>query len=156
MDVTLGRLNVLLVSSSGGVLLDLLALEPWWSRHDVTWVSVRAVDTEAALARWSVHWGREHHAARPMEVLPALLRAWRVLRRHRPDVLVSAGTGVAVPYFIAARLLSIPSLWVETFNMVDRPGLAARLCTRLSSRVLVQRPELLTSRRRAVLIGELY
>lgn len=28
------RYRVLLVSSSGGVLLDLLALRPWWSRHD--------------------------------------------------------------------------------------------------------------------------
>jgi hypothetical protein len=40
--------------------------------------------------------------------------------------------------------------------MVDQPGIAARICTRLAGAVLVQRPELLTTRRNAVLVGELY
>ena len=31
---------MLLVSSSGGVLPDLLALRPWWGRYDVSWVAV--------------------------------------------------------------------------------------------------------------------
>jgi hypothetical protein len=38
--------RILLVSSSGGVLLDLLALEPWWSRYDAIWAAMRAADTE--------------------------------------------------------------------------------------------------------------
>ncbi|MGL5811014.1 MAG: UDP-N-acetylglucosamine--LPS N-acetylglucosamine transferase [Nocardioides sp.] len=144
------------MSSSGGVLLDLLALRPWWSRHQSRWVSVLASDTEIALAGAPVRWESEIGAADLRPLAGALRRARRDLVDDRPDVIVSAGTGVAVAYFIAGRLMRIPTLWVETFNMIDRPGLAARLCARMADRVLVQRSELVITRRRAVFIGELY
>lgn len=148
--------RVLLVSSSGGVLLDLLALERWWSRHDVSWVSVSAPDTDDVLAGRAVHWLPEQSAARPWRLPGAVLEAWRHLGRVRPDIVVSPGTGVAVGYFVAARLRRIPTMWIETFNMVDRPGIAARVCSRLAGAVVIQRPELLATRRNAVLVGELY
>jgi hypothetical protein len=148
--------RLMLVSSSGGVLLDLLALEPWWSRHEVTWVSVSAPDTDDVLSAYDVTWLPEQAAARPWRVLPAAVRAWRHLGTARPDVVVSPGTGVAIAYFLAARVRRIPTMWLETFNMVDKPGIAARICTRLAGAVLVQRRELLATRPNAVLVGELY
>jgi hypothetical protein len=149
-------IRILLVSSTGGVLLDLLALEAWWSRHHVQWVAVDGPDTREHLAGARVDWQPEQAARRPVSLLLASLRAVRRVRRERPDLVVSAGTGVAVPWFLAARACRVPTFWVETFNIVDRPGLAARLCARLADRVLVQRPELVAARPRAVLVGELY
>lgn len=150
------RYRVLLVSSSGGVLLDLLALRPWWSRHSTSWVTVRAPDTIALLAGERVRWEREQSAGRPIGVLAAVVRALRILRRERPDLIISAGSGIAVGIFIAARLLRVPTLWLETFNIVGASGIASRLCGRLSAAILVQRPSLTASRPRAVLLGELY
>jgi UDP-N-acetylglucosamine:LPS N-acetylglucosamine transferase len=85
-----------------------------------------------------------------------VFEAWQHLGHVRPDIVVSPGTGVAVGYFVAARLRRIPAMWIETFNMVDRPGIAARVCSRLAGAVVIQRPELLATRRNAVLVGELY
>lgn len=147
---------MLLVSSSGGVLLDLLALRPWWSRHGVSWVAVPAPDTSDLLKDQRVHWEPEQTARRPLPMLAAVVRAVRILRTERPDVIVSAGSGVAVGVFIAGRLLGVPGLWLETLNIVDRAGIASRVCGKLAAAVLVQRPALLTSRSRAVLLGELY
>src|SRR4029450_4608149 len=99
------RYRVLLVSSSGGVLLDLLALRPWWQAHDPVWVAVPAPDTEAALAGQRGPWPPELTAGTKLRVLPATWRALRLLRAERPDVVVSAGTGVAVGFFPAPRRL---------------------------------------------------
>ena len=150
------RYRVLMVSSSGGVLLDLLALRPWWSRHTVSWVAVQAPDTASLLKDERVHWEREQSAGHPLPLLAAAFRALRMLRRERPDVIISAGSGVAVGVFIAARVLRVPALWLETFNIVGPPGIASRMCGRLAAAVLVQRPSLVASRPRAVLLGELY
>lgn len=148
--------RVLLVSSSGGVLPDLLALRPWWSRYDASWVAVDAEDTRELLAGEGVRWTAELSPSRPDKVLAAVPAARAALRRNRVDLVVSAGSGVAVPWFLAARLAGVRAVWVETFNIVDRAGLAARLCARLAGEVVVQRPQLLARHRRAVNVGELW
>jgi hypothetical protein len=150
------RYRVLLVSSSGGVLLELLALQPWWSAHEVTWVAVRAPDTAGLLAGQRVYWEKEQRTSRAFGVPAAVTRSIRILLRERPDVILSAGSGVAVGVFVAAKILRVPALWLETFNLVAAPGLASRVCSRLAAAVLVQRPSLVGSRPRAVLLGELY
>ena len=149
--------RLLLVSSSGGVLLDLLALEPWWRGHRTTWAVIRAADTESALRGQDVRWIRECRAARPDRLLLTFVRAGHALLRSvRPDLVVSAGSGVAVPFFILSRLLGIPCIWISTLNIIATPGRADRLCSRLASAVVVQRETLLQTHPGAVLIGELY
>ena len=150
------RYRLLLVSSSGGVLLDLLALKPWWSRHTVSWIAVQAPDTAALLKDERVHWEREQSAGRPLPLLAATFRALKLLRAERPDLIISAGSGIAVGVFIAARMLRVPALWLETFNIVGTPGIASSICGKLAAAILVQRPCLVPSRPRAVLLGELY
>jgi UDP-N-acetylglucosamine:LPS N-acetylglucosamine transferase len=148
--------RILLVSSSGGVLPDLLALEPWWGRYDVSWVAVDAPDTRELLAGYPVRWLDELSPSRPDRVLAAVPTARAHLRAGRVDVVVSAGSGIAVPWFLAARATGVRAVWVETFNIVDRAGLAARLCARLADQVVVQRAQLLTRHRAAVNVGELW
>ena len=150
----MNRRKVLLVSSSGGVLLDLLALRPWWQRHDTSWVAVRAADTEVALDGQAVHWQPELLVASRLRALPAAFRAVRLLRRVRPEVILSAGGGVAVGVFLAAQLLQIPTVWIETLNQAGPPSGAARLCARMAGSVVVQRES--RTGPDTVLIGELY
>ncbi len=147
--------DIVVVSSAGGVLLDVLALRPWFTGRHVRWVAESAVDTRAELTEESVTWASENRGT--AAVMREIFRARRKLRRWRPQVLVSAGTAVAVPWFIAARLVGIPSVWVETWNIVgSHQGIAARICAQMARAVIVQRPERLALHRSAVLAGELY
>ena len=61
-----------------------------------------------------------------------------MLPRWRPDVVVSDGAGVAFPFFIVARLLRIPTVYLEVYDRIDSPTLTGRLCRPLSSLFLVQ------------------
>jgi UDP-N-acetylglucosamine:LPS N-acetylglucosamine transferase len=148
--------RILLVSSAGGVLLDLLALRPWWSRHDVSWVAVPASDTREVLAGERVTWAEELTPRQPLALLRAVLVAREQLRRDRIDLVVSAGTGVAVPYFLAARLTGVPAWWVETLNVLAGAGIAARVCARAGDLVVVQHSAMLADYPRALFVGELY
>lgn len=147
--------RLLLVSSAGGVLGDVLALRPWWERLDRRWVAVRATDTEELLAGEDVRWDDDVPVARPDLLARAVLAADRDLRRRPVDLVVSAGTAVAVPYFLAARRRGIECWWIETFNMVGESGRAARWCMALADRTLVQRPGLLADRPGSVHVGQL-
>lgn len=148
--------RILLVSSSGGVLLDLLALEPWWRGHDTVWAAVRAADTESALEGNRTHWCSERKSSNPIGLVLGVFQAITLLRKEQIRCLVSAGTGIAVPFFVAARLLGVPTIWISTLNVIATPGLAARACTRLASAVLLQRETMRPAHPRGILIGELY
>lgn len=148
--------RVLLVSSSGGVLLDLLALRGWWSRRDRCWLVVDGPDTREALAGERVEHGSELSPRQALRIPVEVIRSWRLVRREGIGCVITSGSGIAIPVFLAARLRGIPCLWLETRNVVARPGLAARLGGALATAVLVQHPRLLGRHRRAVHLGELY
>ncbi|MGZ6804965.1 MAG: hypothetical protein ACXVFU_18150, partial [Nocardioidaceae bacterium] len=91
---------VLLVSTQGGHLAHLLALRGWWEQQDRLWVCPDTPDVADRLVGERVV---ASHSPTTRN-LPNLLRnarlAVRLLRRERPSLLVSAGAGVAVPFFV--------------------------------------------------------
>ncbi|RBP14143.1 hypothetical protein DFR50_110169 [Roseiarcus fermentans] len=148
--------RILFVSSSGGVLLDLLALEPWWSKYRVAWAVVEAPDTASALAGQTCYWIGNTSFRRPFRIVLDFVSAWRILRRERPQLIVSAGSGPAIAFFALARVLGIPTFWIYTLNILATPGVSAKICTRMSSRVFLQQTSLLAAHPDGIVIGELY
>ncbi|UYM06550.1 glycosyltransferase family protein [Solicola gregarius] len=71
-----------------------------------------------------------------------LARNWHlarsVLRRVRPDIVISTGAGVALPFFVEARRRSIPTIYVEVYDRIDSRTLTGRLCRPFTSRFCVQ------------------
>ncbi|HEX3722877.1 MAG TPA: undecaprenyldiphospho-muramoylpentapeptide beta-N-acetylglucosaminyltransferase [Nitrolancea sp.] len=65
-----------------------------------------------------------------MRIPLGVLQALRVLRRFRPDVVLSTGGFVSVPTVVAARMLRIPSI---THEQTATIGLATRINARFAS-----------------------
>lgn len=133
--------HVLLVTSGGGHLSHLLRLRSWWSQRERTWVTFDSVETRSRLAG-----ERVVHAFHPTtRNVPNLLRnaalAARVVPTVRPDLVVSTGAAVAVPFFAVARALGVPTVYIEVFDRVDSSTMSGRLCYPMTSMFLVQRPQ---------------
>lgn len=135
------RALVLLVGSAGGHLAQLVRLEPWWRRHDRCWVTFRLPDAVSILADEDVVWAHHPTTRNIPNLLRNLVLAVREVRRRRPDVVVSTGAGVAFPFFVVARLLRIPTVYVEVFDRIDSSTLTGRLCRPFTTRFCVQWPE---------------
>jgi Oligosaccharide biosynthesis protein Alg14 like len=146
-------LNLLLVGSSGGHLAQLTALGPWSRDHHRHWVCFDTPDAVSILRGERVTWA--HHPT--TRHLPNLLRnlrlAWRVLRTERPDVVLSTGAGVALPFFVLARLSGVPTVYLEVYDRVDSPTLTGRLCRPFATRMLVQWSEQRDLYRDAEVVG---
>jgi UDP-N-acetylglucosamine:LPS N-acetylglucosamine transferase len=129
---------VLLVGSNGGHLAQLFALRPWWETRDRAWVTFDKADAMSQLEGEQVDWA--HHPT--TRNVPNLIRnfavAWRVLRARRPDLVVSTGAAVAIPFFVFARLMRIPAVYVEVYDRVASRTVSGRICRPLSSRFFVQ------------------
>lgn len=130
--------HVLLVCSSGGHLAQLMTLQPWLAAKRAQWVTFPTTDARSQLAGQEVV--DAHHPT--TRNIPNLLRnlglAWRLLRRDRPDLILSSGAGVALPFFVLGRLLGIPTVYIEVFDRLDSTTLTGRLCRPFATCMLVQ------------------
>jgi UDP-N-acetylglucosamine:LPS N-acetylglucosamine transferase len=136
------RADILLACSSGGHLLQLLALQPAWEGFSRRWVTEEASDTRSLLREESayfLHGPTTRSVSRLVRDLPV---AWRLLRHVRPRVVVTTGAGFALPFAWLGRLLGAHVVFVETVTRMESPSLSCRLVAPIASRVYVQWPEL--------------
>lgn len=148
--------DVLLVCSTGGHLLQLVALREAWADRTRAWVTFDKSD-----ARSLLRGERVVHAHGPTNRnLPNLLRNLRLARRLvsdlRPKVVVTTGAGVAVPFAWIARLRGAKVVYVESFTRIDGPSLSCRLIAPVATRIYAQWPELADSYRRALYRGNVF
>jgi UDP-N-acetylglucosamine:LPS N-acetylglucosamine transferase len=147
--------SLLLVGSSGGHLRQLWALGPWWRAHRRTWVTFDTPDAISLLSAEHSIWAYSPTTRN----LPNLLRnarlAWRTMRSTRPDMVVSTGAGVALPFFVLAWFMRIPTVYIEVYDRIDSATLTARLCRPFTTLMCVQWQEQQALHRNSVVIGQL-
>ena len=130
---------MLIVCSSGGHLAQLHCLDAWWRQHERSWVTFDKADARSLLAGERVVWGH-HPTNRNLKNLTRnTVLALRVLARERPDLIVSNGAGLAVPFFWLGKLFfGATTVYVEVYDRVDSPTLTARLVRPVLDRMVVQ------------------
>ena len=136
-----GERRVLFPLTSGGHLAQALALEPWWRDLDRLWVTFDTPDALSLLDGERIVWAFRPTTRHIGNLIRNFWLAWKVTRHFRPDVVVSTGAGVAVPFFVVAKLLRIPTVYVEVYDRIDSRTLSGRLCRPFSDLFLVQWPE---------------
>jgi glycosyltransferase involved in cell wall biosynthesis len=137
-----GKVDVLLVCSAGGHLLQLLALRQAWEGFDRCWVTLDGSDSRSLLHDERVvrAYGPTHRNLR--NLFRNLGLAWRVTAVAQPEVIVTTGAALAVPFAWIGRLRGARVVYVESITRIDRPSLSCRLVAPVAARVYAQWPEL--------------
>lgn len=125
--------NVLAVSSTGGHLDELLAIAPRFASEGqrLVWVTAATAQSESLLRGQDVEWVRQVGSRQVGRVLSSLPQATRVIRRHRPDKVVSTGAALSVSYLLVARLHGIETHYVESATRLEGPSLTGRIAQSL-------------------------
>jgi UDP-N-acetylglucosamine:LPS N-acetylglucosamine transferase len=133
--------DVLLVASPGGHLLQLLALRPAWRDFSSAWVTLDRADARSLLQQERVYFacGPTNRSIR--NLIRNVHLARRLLRRLRPRVVITTGAGVAVPFAWLAHLAGARVIYVESLSRIDRASLSLRLISPIADRVYGQWPE---------------
>jgi UDP-N-acetylglucosamine:LPS N-acetylglucosamine transferase len=150
------RKRVLFVCSSGGHLSQLLQLRPWWVHHDRQWVTFDLPDARSKLEGETLI-PAFHPTTRNIKNLARNTPlAYRTIKGFDPDVIISNGAGVAFPYFGLAKLMGIPTVYLEVYDRIDSRTLTGRLCAPITTRFLCQWPEQRALYEGSALVGPLY
>ncbi len=147
--------RALLVCSPGGHLVQMLSLAPSWEGLDTTWVTLPGTDVDYLLDGQEVVRGYGPTNRSFPNFLRNLRMAWHIVRSERPDVILSTGAGLAVPFFLIGRLHRCRCVYVESLTRTHGLSLSGRMVYPLASAFFVQWPEAARRRRKAVHAGSL-
>jgi len=83
------------------------------------------------------------------------IQAVVTIRRARPELIISSGAAVAVPYFWIGKLLRSRTVYIEVVDRVDTRTLTARLVSPVTDVFMAQVPEQVRLFPGSILIGRL-
>jgi beta-1,4-N-acetylglucosaminyltransferase len=135
------RPRVLLVCSPGGHLMQMFCLRDAWDSCDRTWVTLPSPDSEYLLRneRKILAHGPTNRSLRAL--VANLELAWRVVRRQRPDAILSTGAALALPFFLIGKLFGARLIYVESLTRINELSLTGRMVQPLADAFYVQWPD---------------
>lgn len=131
-------MKLCLVSSSGGHLFQLFILRKWWEKPERFWVTFKKEDSLSLLAKEKVYWSYFPTNRNIKNLIHNTFLALKILRKEKPDIIVSTGAGVAVPFFYIGKLLGAKLVYIEVYDRIDSPTLTGKLVYPITDAFLLQ------------------
>ncbi|WP_238178355.1 UDP-N-acetylglucosamine--LPS N-acetylglucosamine transferase [Calothrix sp. 336/3] len=117
----------MLVCSSGGHFKALYQLQNFWASYNRHWITFKTPTTELMLAEENKIWAWSPTNRHIPNLMRNLFLAWKVIRTERPDVIITSGAGVAVPFLIIGKLSGCQTVFVESITRVHNLSLSAKI-----------------------------
>lgn len=131
-------MKIMLISSPGGHLAQLLPLRETLEGHEIIWVTAQTPHTAGLSERDRVEYTAYPTTRHVPNAVRNLVKAARLLREDRPDLIVSAGAGVAAPFFLMAWLLRIPSIYIEVIDRISSRTMTGTMVYPCATHFVVQ------------------
>jgi len=116
-----------LVTSAGGHIFQLLQLKSSWKHRSHFWVSFDKSDVTSLLQGEKIYKAHYPESRNLYNFFRNLYLAIKVLFKEKPQVLISAGAGIAPPFFIVGKLLGMTLIYIEPLDFIEKPTLTGRL-----------------------------
>lgn len=127
-----------LVCSSGGHLFQLYSLKKFWANADHFWVSFPTQDANYLLDKEKKYWANYPTNRNIKNLFKNIFLAYRILKEEKPDIVMSTGAGVGVPFIILAWIFGIKTIYLESITRNEELSLSARLVYPFVTKLLVQ------------------
>jgi len=78
----------------------------------------------------------------PFRYIPALFRCLYIFRKEKINLVITNGAEIGLPSVIAAKILRIPTIFIDISAAASVPHLAGKLCYPFSDYFLIQYPDM--------------
>jgi UDP-N-acetylglucosamine:LPS N-acetylglucosamine transferase len=102
--------------------------------HDVFFITYEGVRSAELDKKYTL----KNLGTNPWRFLASIPIIWGILRREKPDLVVSTGSEIAIPVFYIARLLGIRTMFIESLCRVREASATGKLVYPIADVFLVQ------------------
>lgn len=150
------KIKICLVGSSGGHLTHLYMLKPFWSNFDRFWVTFDKEDAISALKDEKMY-SCYYPTNRSLKAL--LLNTFLAIKlvlKEKPNIIISSGAAVAVPFFYIGKLFGAKLIYIEVFDRVYKATVTGRLVYPITDKFIVQWDEQKKVYPKAINLGSIF
>lgn len=149
-------MKICLVGSSGGHLAHLNMLKPFWKDEERFWVTFDKEDARSILKDEKMYPCYFPTNRNLKNLIKNTFLAIRILRKERPDVIISSGAAVAVPFFYLGKLFGAKTVYIEVFDRIDKPTITGKLVYPVTDKFIVQWEEMKKVYPKAINLGSIF
>lgn len=149
-------MKICLVGSSGGHLAHLNMLKPFWKDEERFWVIFDKEDARSILKdekMYSCHFPTNRNLK---NLIKNTFLAIKVLKKEKPDVIISSGAAVAAPFFYIGKLFGAKTVYIEVFDRIDKPTVTGKLVYPVTDKFIVQWEEMKKVYPKAINLGSIF
>lgn len=149
-------MKICLVGSSGGHLTHLYMLKPFWINKERFWVTFDKEDAQGLL-QGEVMYPCYYPSNRSLKALFInTVKAIKILSKKKPDLIISSGAAVAVPFFWIGKLLGAKTIYIEIFDRIDKPTISGKMCYPVTDKFIVEWEEMKKVYPKAINLGSIF
>ena len=149
-------MKVCLVGSSGGHLAHLYMLKPFWNNKERFWVTFNKQDANSLLKNEKVYNCYFPTNRNFKNLIKNTILAFKVLKKEKPDLIISSGAAVAVTFFYIGKLMGAKLIYIEVFDRIDKPTLTGKLVYPIADKFIVQWEEAKKVYPKAINFGSIF
>lgn len=150
------NLKTCLVGSSGGHLTHLYMLKPFWKDKNRFWVTFDKEDARSLLKDEKMYPCYFPTNRNIKNLIRNTFLAIRVLKKEKPDLIISSGAAVAVPFFYLGKMMGAKLIYIEVFDRIDKPTMTGKMVYPIVDKFIVQWEEMKKVYPKAVNFGSIF
>lgn len=149
-------IKVCLVGSSGGHLTHLTMLKPFLKNKKRFWVTFDKEDARSQLKDEKMY-GCYYPTNRNLKALiKNSFLAIKIIAKERPDLIISSGAAVAVPFFYVGKLFGAKLVYIEVFDRIDKPTVTGKMVYPITDKFIVEWEEMKKVYPKAINLGSIF
>ena len=149
-------MKICFVGSSGGHLAHLYMLKPFWKDKDRFWAAFDKEDARSLLTGEKVYpvYYPSNRSIKALIINTYL--AIKILRKEKPDLIISSGAAPAIPFFWIGKLTGAKTVYIEVLDRIDKPTIAGKLCYPVTDKFIVEWEEMKKVYPKAINLGSIF
>jgi len=137
-------------------LTHLYLLKKFWENEDRFWVTFDKTDAKSILKEERFYPCYYPTNRNVKNTIKNTILAFKILRKEKPDLIISSGAAVAVPFFWLGKLFGAKTVYIEIFDRIDKPTLTGKLVYPVTDKFIVQWEELKKVYPKAINLGGIF
>ncbi|MES2454283.1 MAG: oligosaccharide biosynthesis protein Alg14 [Bacteroidota bacterium] len=134
-------MKVLAIASVGGHWVQLLRLLPAFDQMELVFVSTKE-SSASMVPGYRYYSVPDASRWNKFRLIQSFLKLSIIVFRERPDVVISTGAAPGLMGLMAAKILGIKTIWVDSMANAERLSMSGKLARKFADRIYTQWPEL--------------